>query len=129
MPRGLASTLPVMVTSGLLVGTTTDLMSYDAPIVWAVWDVDGSNFPGQGGVEIMVNTSSLGTFDASLSARSAGSACEMTRWMSDSELSCKLMIGLRGTSFLAVTAGILAGTGTEAYSFDAPTLAEVNPKP
>ena len=42
-------------TSGTLVGTTTDVLSYNAPIAWAVYDLHGSNFPVEGGLTVMVN--------------------------------------------------------------------------
>ncbi|KAJ1470092.1 hypothetical protein T484DRAFT_1849089, partial [Baffinella frigidus] len=130
------SSLSVVVTSGGGAGTTTEALSFDAVTLFSTVtggveeDDDGenvtttsrANLPSTGSVSITISGASMAVVDYSTMARLGSSACEASTWVSESALVCRAGAGNVGTLRVAVTAGELAGTMTEATSYDAPTL-------
>eukprot|EP00961_Rhodomonas_salina_P110179 1482974-Rhodomonas_salina.1 len=55
-------------------------------------------------------------------ARSGNTACEASRWESDTSLRCLTGPGVGGTKRIQVTSGEQVGTGSVFYSFDDPSL-------
>eukprot|EP00961_Rhodomonas_salina_P193098 2605879-Rhodomonas_salina.1 len=72
--------------------------------------------------------SSWSASDVSMAARLASSACQMTLWVSDTQVECKPQASVLGSTTIAkLTAGILVGTASASFSFNQPQIFLVAP--
>ncbi|KAJ1470089.1 hypothetical protein T484DRAFT_1849086 [Baffinella frigidus] len=139
---GVFGTLRVAMTAGARVGSVTEAVSYDVPMLGGGLnltsdDMDAdenatnattfgrTNSPSTGSVSMTVVGSMFGESDYTAAARLGASACEASEWESDSSVRCLTSTGIRATLRVAVTAVIRAGSVTEGLSFDLPMLDEV----
>lgn len=81
--RGTDGSLSVMVTTGELVGSMTEALSYGAGTVSLT---ETTNVGGRSGALVTVQGTRLGGYDGSTAARGGGSAAEASTWFSDSQL-------------------------------------------
>ncbi|KAJ1465477.1 hypothetical protein T484DRAFT_1864633, partial [Baffinella frigidus] len=117
---GVFGTLRVAVTAGVSVGTVTESLLYDVPMLSIT---TRANRAGGGSASVTVQGSGLGHSDYTGESRVGATACEASEWESDSSLRCLSSGGVFGTLSVAVTAGIRAGSVTEGLSYDVPMLA------
>jgi hypothetical protein len=120
---GVSRTLRVAVTGGVLVGTLTKAMSYHAPVVAGVNET--TNHAATGGSSMTVSGAHFGTVDTSVKARIGGTAASASVWVSDSAVVARVSAGVGGALRVAVTAGVIVGTVSEASSYDAPSVVSV----
>ena len=118
-PSGVKGTMKLVVTAGIRAGTLTEAFSFDVPSL-SVLEV--GNRATTGSASVTVHGSNFGNFSYTQAARVGDTACEATDWTSDTTVICKLSAGVRGTRRVVMTAGVRAGTLTEAFSFDGPSL-------
>ena len=128
---GAFATARVAVTAGARAGSMTEATSYDTPqpghVVNDPASPDNSTANGSpsGGAALRVTASGLGVQRYSHAARVGASACEATRWESDSSIFCTAPRGAGATLRVAITVGARAGSLTEAVSYDLPVLSSV----
>ena len=79
-----------------------------------------SNMAAFGRQVVTIIGANFATSHYSPANRVGGSACEMSSWISDSAIASKVISSVGATHRLVVTAGIRAGTTTEAISYDLP---------
>ena len=100
---------------GVQSGTTTLVLSYDAPLVSSALAL---NVPTTGKVGVSVTGVLFGVVDYSPGARVGGSACGHAAWESDSGLRCLGLEGIGSVSRLVVSVGEQLGSVSEAVSYD-----------
>jgi hypothetical protein len=118
--RGLLGGLPVAATAGVQVGTATGVYSFDTP-----WGAPRfANGPSSGGSPISLIGANFGWLDRTLRGRVGLSACESTRWVSDSLVVCQLARGgfdIAASGAALTMSGLLA-TLAGGFSYDLPSV-------
>ena len=112
------------VTVGERVGTVTEAFSIDLP---SVSSIRPQNRATTGSASVTIAGQNFGLADFSAAIRLGHTSCEATLWVGDSSIKCRTPQGIRGTRVISVTAGIQAGTSTEVFSFDIPSLSSLHP--
>jgi hypothetical protein len=108
---------PVVATSGSTVGSFSQAISYDSPISALV----PSNIKTFGDI-VMVMGADLGVVDTTTQCRLSSSAAQLSLWLSDTTVMCKLPSGVGSTLPVLVTVAILVDDLTQAVSYDGPTI-------
>jgi hypothetical protein len=135
--------LPVVVSAGWQGGSVTRAWSYDGPVVSGVCVTNG---PSTGSTSLTVVGQRMGVSGYSGGVRvgrmvsgsvgghgstgmEGGSACEASRWVSDSGVGCKSAGGVGPHSGaglpVVVSAGWQGGSVTRAWSYDGPVVSGV----
>ncbi len=122
-PSGVSRTQIVTVTSGVMVGTVTEAVSYDAPSVHVI-DVAVAKTVGTD--SLTMTGSQFGMTDYSLQFRIGHTACEATNWKSETSVGVKISAGIGATHRVTITAGVVVGTLTEAVSYKIPVLSSTS---
>jgi hypothetical protein len=112
---GVRGTRRVVLTTGMHVGTATQILSYDIPSLSVMFP---TNNPTTGKLLCTLRGSFIGLVDDSQAGRIGGSACERTVWQADTGLLCKVPAGIRGTRQIIATTGQRDGTRTQIFSYD-----------
>ncbi|KAJ1475837.1 hypothetical protein T484DRAFT_1827001 [Baffinella frigidus] len=120
---GVFGTLRVAVTAGVGVGSVTEGLSYDVPMLEG--GSKKGNMPSTGSVSMTVVGSGMGHSDYTGASRVGATACEASGWESDSSMCCLSSGGVFGTLSVAVTAGNRAGSVTEGLSYESVTVNSV----
>ena len=123
---GVGSTRSLVITSGGgALGTLTQAVSYDAPVLSKVGSAYGTSAVlGQGnggsgeGKLVVVDGSGMGMFDATPRGRVGGTSCELTEWKSDTALQCAVATGFGFDQKMVITSGVLVGSLSGAWSYD-----------
>jgi len=134
---GSLRSLSISITAGQLVGSLSSAWTYDSVIFFASLNLKsnithnvsnvagvlhthsfGSNHPTSSGQAVQLISYQLGLSGMSGASRSAETSCEMSFWISDTSLNCKVASGVRGTLIWTLTAGSNPATLTETLSFD-----------
>jgi hypothetical protein len=131
--------LPVVLSAGWQCGSVTRAWSYDGPVVSAV-SVTNGPITGSTSVTVVGQRMGLSGYSAGVrlglhfisgnqsNASGGGSACEASRWVSDSGVGCKSAggVGPRWGAGLPVvlSAGWQCGSVTRAWSYDGPVVSE-----
>eukprot|EP00283_Hemiselmis_rufescens_P008191 CAMPEP_0173427680 /NCGR_PEP_ID=MMETSP1357-20121228/6824_1 /TAXON_ID=77926 /ORGANISM="Hemiselmis rufescens, Strain PCC563" /LENGTH=103 /DNA_ID=CAMNT_0014391565 /DNA_START=103 /DNA_END=411 /DNA_ORIENTATION=- len=97
----------------------TEAFSFNSP---SLSSVTRRNAPGTGSASVTVHGASFGHSGYSAGVRVGFSACESSDWVSDTEVACRVALGVRGTRRVTVTAGSRVGSVSEAFSFDVGTI-------
>eukprot|EP00961_Rhodomonas_salina_P170628 2300154-Rhodomonas_salina.1 len=121
--RGIVSTLPAAVTVGLSIDSVSSAVSYDGPLIRAV-------FSGSPHVRTYLSFSGVGYGDLghTISARFSGSACETTLWMADTVVRCTTRIErAKLPTSNVLTVGQVVGTWSGATSFSVLEISSVSP--
>ena len=124
---GNGGSMRAVVTVGEQLGTITEVLSYDKPLIELGSSAVLNLAPAEA-TSITVHGKSF-ALGFSESLRIGTTACESTLWNSDSSLQCKAGAGTGGSLRIAVTVGVLVGTVTEATSYDLPSLTSLSPVP
>ena len=77
------------------------------------------NHAGTGSASVTVHGGSLGLVAYTSMVRSGATGCEGTEWESETSVRCLVGRGARATRRVVMTAGDVAGTGSDAMSWDA----------
>ena len=125
----LATSMRIVLTSGVHVGSSTDALSFSAGRIEKMYQGvrNHSNVipTSPGAVQL------LGAFfrhePHSLSLRVGDTDCERTDWVSVTTISCSVPVGSKATQILRFTAAIRALTATEMWSFDVVIFSQVHP--
>ena len=130
----------IIMTVGIFhIGSTSRAFSYDGSLLAQVYRTlisrDGeshkySNSMTKGGTHITMHGMNFDVFDHSIAARIGGSACQTTRWVSGTALTCQSSHGQANMNLLSLSiAHVLStSTHTRAFSFDFPKMYSlVNP--
>ena len=97
-------------------GTKTYQLTYDAPVAT---NMRMMNKPMTSGALITIHGSNFGFEDTTPLARIGQTRCATTSWNSETTLVCRTPAGY-GTKFhTALTVGVLTGTYTDTFTFDA----------
>jgi hypothetical protein len=123
---GAASTNRAQVTAGFRIGSISRGMSFEASSVLSAILV---NLPALDAVMVTLIGNGLGTTYVTGSVRAGYTSCQSTEWGgSYTRVTCKVAsIGLGASMKLAITAGGLAATLTNALSIDTPATSSVMP--
>eukprot|EP00961_Rhodomonas_salina_P206898 2793198-Rhodomonas_salina.1 len=113
----LASTCKLSITSGGRLGSSTQMMSFDAPLS-STFKVH--NQGSTGSVTVSLQGSHLGSNMISPRGSAAGTPCQGTTWSSDSEIQCRISAATRGTRGISVTCTTVVGSFSAAFSIDGP---------
>ncbi|EKX37426.1 hypothetical protein GUITHDRAFT_116387 [Guillardia theta CCMP2712] len=108
---GGSNVLQVSVARG--VSSQTESSSYDVQLVSTA---KAGNLGLGGAVAILVGLSR--TLGHTARARMSGTASSLTLWISSSSIASKLAAGVRGSSSLQSTIGVVVGSATEVMSYD-----------
>ena len=111
---GTEGTMRVSVTVGMQVGSLTVGVSYSLPTVSTVYATNQVAVSQT----VTVHGGLVGAADYSGGARVGATACEATEWISASAVGCKVGSGVGRTMRVGMTAGVQAGSLTEAVCFD-----------
>jgi hypothetical protein len=123
---GSSQTGRVVVTAGVVVGTTTSFLSYDRPEPQQAWPY---NIRNSGRISISITGAEFAFNSYSQKVRITSSACEASAWISDSHLTCRIARGHATRNGLAVivTSALVVGTSVPALmSYDMHNLARLN---
>ena len=97
-------------------GTKTYQLTYDAPVAT---NIRMMNMPMTSGALITIHGSNFGFEDTTPLPRIGQTRCATTSWNSETTLVCRTPAGY-GTKFhTALTVGVLTGTYTDTFTFDA----------
>eukprot|EP00961_Rhodomonas_salina_P228162 3083868-Rhodomonas_salina.1 len=123
-PSGLSHSTKLAFTVSSLVGSTTELLSYDANIISST---ERANF-AHGSSSLTVHGTGFGIVSTTGQVRSGMSACEATSWISHTTIQCHSSQGLllRSRS-IVVTSGLTTGSISEAWSFDSVRVSALLP--
>ncbi|EKX37770.1 hypothetical protein GUITHDRAFT_116077 [Guillardia theta CCMP2712] len=123
VPYGGGGSKLVTVTAGSIVGSTTDVYTYDVPTVQSV--SNQSNYAGTDSYTVLINGSFVGldVYTPGL-GRIGSTSCEATEWESEEELRCMKGVGGTGASlrYVLTSTMLVSQTLTEAMSHDAPMI-------
>eukprot|EP00961_Rhodomonas_salina_P210553 2843097-Rhodomonas_salina.1 len=120
--QGVRATRRLSVTAGLRAGSRTQSLSYDVPQISLLVSINRAPVST---VSITVHGPHIGQNDYTQEMRIAGTACEASRWESETTMVCLNGAGVGGTKRLALTVGELVGSGTISFSFDSPSLSNL----
>mmetsp|Transcript_18439 Transcript_18439/g.50886 ORF Transcript_18439/g.50886 Transcript_18439/m.50886 type:complete len:1038 (+) Transcript_18439:1-3114(+) len=98
---GLARSLALMVSSGLIVRSSTSAASYDVAVVTST----NGNTPSTGGSLASLSGSGLGTASGSPTGRAGGTTATSSVWASQTSVSCLISMGIGSGLTVVVTAG------------------------
>ena len=120
---GSGGSLSVRVTSGVLAGSTSRVMSYDRGEVGGQaegWMTGGAvqNVAGGGGGAVVVVQAGGQAMVASGAGRVGWTACAASEWMTATEVRCMVARGARGSSGVVVTAGSTVRTASGFITYD-----------
>jgi hypothetical protein len=116
---GYDASMRMSVTSGNLLGTSSEFVSYDRS---QLQNIVASNMHGASPKPILL---SLDLAPASLAARIAFSATEASGWISSSSLRCAAVSGLRASTHIVLTNGARARSISETLTFDMPFMSSL----
>ena len=122
--RGFFSTRQHVVTSGMLSGSVTGLLSFDSPVAERL---HVANARSTGSVSITVAGNAFAHVHMTNTIRVSTTSCEATEWVSETEVRCRGPGGTFSTLRAAVTSGMLSGSLTETWSFNVPFLSTLKP--
>ncbi|KAJ1478098.1 hypothetical protein T484DRAFT_1818740, partial [Baffinella frigidus] len=115
-------------------GEGKHLFSFDKP---SISSISIPNSPTTGSIDATIFGFNFGQSSSSPRARVGYIDCERTEWVSDSTLVCSFAAGIGAGHFVSVTipspadlqvyGGVLMGTLTGAFSYDAPLITFVAP--
>ena len=133
---GLGGSLQVMITAGKVAGSVTDGMSYDGPNLHEIPTDDSfrQNAASRGSRPMTAHTAryqsanGFAPFYASANFGRMITATEMSLWMSDTSIYCLRARGIRGSTAVSVTSGLLVASLTQAYSVDLVTVSFLGPQ-
>jgi len=122
-PGGLLRVTVVIVSAGVLRGSASALVSYDAV---SVSGVGASNAASSGGTSVtVVGRGGAGMSGASSKARVGLTACDGSVWLSDSGLVCRSASGRQAGERVVVSSGVQHGSVSVAVSYNAPVVSGV----
>ena len=135
---GNGASAKLQVTAGVQSGTWSSSVSFSAPtfnpantslnysISWAKFSpVSSANSPTTGSLLVTLSGRDYSSFASTTAARTSGTACERSSWISDSSIMSKISQGLRTSSNICVTAGMAVGSISTTVSYDHSTLAVI----
>lgn len=126
----------IQVTMNAIVGTAKTLFSFDAPVMSTFASVSHgpvANSPTTGGTTMSLMGSNFGQAYASSPTTTLGfTTCATNVWVSDTSILCETPIGEGGSkssrqNYVQVTISAVVGTQLKMFSFDAPTISDVQP--
>jgi len=120
VPQGFTGTRGIGVTAGTLLGSVTETLSFDVPLVYFV---QATNYPPAQNESLMnISGTNWGAHDYTGFARLGGTGCESTEWVSDTAVTGVIAAGVSGTHGVAVTVGMRGGSYSEVVSYDLPSV-------
>ena len=119
-PGGFYASYRLTVTMGGVLGSLTDALTYDYP------DVSGlgllSNLPTYQADQVSIFGVGFGRYVLSQMANTGNSACEMSKWISDTSLCCKATMKVSASLPVYISIGARRSAHTEVISYDHPTI-------
>ena len=99
--------------------TLVSAWKYAAPTVQSLTHTPGT-------ATLAITGSNYGTYDSTPTVRVGGSACEASRWTSDSSLECKLAAGTGRQHDIHVTAGRQEGSKPGSFDYATPQVSAIS---
>ncbi|EKX41591.1 hypothetical protein GUITHDRAFT_112301 [Guillardia theta CCMP2712] len=121
---GMGRTLSAQLTASSLVGTATELLSYDAQLVF---NMSRSNTETRYPAHLTAFGLGLGPSDSSVRSRVLPTASAFTMWLSTSSLALKPLSGLLGLHSLVITSLIATASADTLLSFDLMSMSHLAP--
>ena len=125
--RTIAGSRQIAVTVGSSAGSSSTIASMDLPIVRLNRsEAITHNMRTLGGETLTIFGSALhdqGAYTAQ--GRLGFTSCELTDWISETELHCKISSGFFQTLSVRLTTGVRVGTLSEALSYDYPEVSDI----
>ena len=113
---GVGATRQLMITAGhlhsLTSGFSMDIASLSA--------ARRHNFAGTGSSSVTVHGTGLGLLSFTAMVRGGQTGCEGSEWESETSVRCLASIGSKKSRRFVMTAGVRAGSVSEAWSYDSP---------
>ena len=120
---GLGGTNVLAITSGLQVGSSAGIFSFDKPYTSVYTplaltdDVCFEAFCGKNFSQILISGNDYGYVQSSVRTRMGSTDCAETIWVSASSLTCKLASGLALVQDIAVSVDVQVGTELTAFTY------------
>ena len=108
--------------------TRVGFFSYDAPVV-TIFGLD--NHPATGGASVTVAGFNFGIQSLSVELAIGQTLCTKTTWSTGTSVVCAPAAGIGSAQRLSwrISSPLLAFTASAAYTYDAPVLSSVSPRP
>ena len=116
---GRGASLMMSITSGIIVSSTSQAVSYDVPYVLKIL---ATNCPTAGNCMIELQGSGFGSADFTPITRVGRTGCMSTPWKSESSIQCKIPRGSGKLTTVVSTVLGLVGSVTLTFSYDRPIL-------
>jgi len=104
-----------------LKGSTTQSFTFDSPVITRGGPVNG---PATAGT-VTLYGKNFAVADYSGDARFGGTGCEVTKWTSNSLVSCKYPSGTGEAKSVSFSMALRVGTSTEVFTYDSPSITDV----
>jgi len=117
---GIGRSQAMTVSVAIVTGTETEVITYDAAEITAVWR--GRNHAPAGGSSTTIIALNFAKTSYSVSSRLGATDGETTVWLSDNIVVCRVAGGEGGSVSLSLTAGVGVGSSTGMLSYNAPRL-------
>jgi hypothetical protein len=125
---GVGASWRVAITAGVFYSSFTEAYSYDLPMLSKLQDKDGkSNRPTENSLAVTLLGRGFASRESTLQGRPGITAAERSTWISLSNVDCKVPPQGQASLIIRVTAGLLAGSLTQVYTFDGASLSQVRP--
>ena len=119
----IAGSHSIVLTSGVRVGTVSEVLSYNLPIVSSN---KHGNQPSTGSTIVTVFGKNFGQSAFTLKQKYQYSTAETTDWESDTAITAMPGDGLAASIRLILSAGIRVGTRTRAFTYNTPQIATLS---
>ena len=125
---GVGASWRVAITAGVFYSSFTEAYSYDVPMLSKLRDKDSkSNRPTENSLAVTLLGRGFASRESTLQGRPGITAAERSTWISLSNVDCKVPPQGQASLIIQVTAGLLAGSLTQVYTFDTAFLSQVRP--
>ena len=125
---GVGSSWRVAISSGVLHSSFTEAYSYDLPSISNLQGEDGHiNRPTKGSLAVTLFGRGFAYRESTLVGRPGITAAERSTWFSVSSVECKVPPQGKASQIIQVTAALLEGSLTQAFTFDGAFLSNVQP--
>ena len=117
----MGQTKMIFVTAAVTSHTTSESFSYD---IVDMSSLKPGNVPLTGGVQISVSGRNMAAFDYTVAVRTDRTACPVSKWASDSSVSCLVPFGVHVSEprVMITNAGSMR-TWTDSFSYDTKSTA------